>query len=67
MPLYEYLCNDCGREFEKMLRFSEAGQKPACPACQSQDTTKKISSFASPGGAASGIATGGCNPGSRFS
>jgi putative FmdB family regulatory protein len=24
MPFYEYRCNECGGEFEKMLPFSEA-------------------------------------------
>lgn len=55
MPLYEYQCNKCGKEFEKMVRFTEASLNPACPSCQSQDTKKKISSFASVGGSFSGI------------
>jgi putative FmdB family regulatory protein len=47
MPLYEYHCNDCGDDFEKMVRFSEAGLNPACPTCKGQDTKKKISAVAS--------------------
>ena len=47
MPLYEYQCNTCGEEFEKMVRFSEADSSPACPACQGMDTRKIISAFAS--------------------
>jgi putative FmdB family regulatory protein len=46
MPLYEYHCNECDEDFEKMVRFSEADQSPACPSCQSQDTHKKISRVA---------------------
>ncbi len=49
MPLFEYRCNECGNEFEKIVRFSEASQNPDCPACQGQDTKKKISTFASRG------------------
>jgi len=49
MPLYEYQCNDCGEEFEKMLPFSQANQSPECPSCQGQDTRKKISTIASRG------------------
>jgi putative FmdB family regulatory protein len=49
MPIYEYQCNDCGDEFEKMVRFSEADRNTACPACQSENTKKKISFFASLG------------------
>jgi putative FmdB family regulatory protein len=46
MPLYEYRCNECGEVFEKMVRFSEADQKPACPTCNSPDTSKKLSTVA---------------------
>jgi putative FmdB family regulatory protein len=54
MPLYEYQCSNCGDEFEKMVRFSEAEQNPTCPACGSLNTKKKLSSFASPGGSLGG-------------
>jgi putative FmdB family regulatory protein len=47
MPLYEYHCNACSEDFEKMVRFSEADLSPACPECQSGDTKKKISAVAS--------------------
>lgn len=59
MPLYEYQCHDCGNEFEKMVRFSEADQAQACPACQGKDTRKKISTVASFGSSMSnaGITT----------
>jgi len=49
MPLYEYQCNDCGEEFEKMVPFSQANHNPTCPTCQGQDTRKKISTIASRG------------------
>jgi putative FmdB family regulatory protein len=65
MPLYEYQCNDCGEEFEKMVRFSEANHSPICPSCQSQDTSKKISKIASFGGSLGGTsASTGSNCGS---
>lgn len=57
MPLYEYHCNQCGDEFEKMVRFSEADRSPTCPTCQSQDTHKKLSTVASFGQGVSGIAS----------
>ncbi len=49
MPLYEYHCNTCGENFEKMVRFSEQEQPPECPQCHSRDTRKQISLFASSG------------------
>jgi len=62
MPIYEYECNQCGEPFDKMVRFSEANQIPACPKCESKDTHKKISavfSFGTSGlGAASSSPTG---------
>ncbi len=43
MPLYEYECRACGRQFEYLTR---AGDSPACPACQSADLQKRLSVFA---------------------
>ncbi len=65
MPLYEYQCNECGKEFEKMVRFSEADHSPECPSCHGQDTRKKISSFASLGSSFGGASiSSGSNCGS---
>jgi putative FmdB family regulatory protein len=47
MPLYEYHCDDCGEDFDKMVRFSEADRKQPCPKCESEDTHKKITAAAS--------------------
>jgi putative FmdB family regulatory protein len=43
MPIYEYACQDCGREFEALVR---ADTVPACPACQSTLLKKQLSVFA---------------------
>jgi putative FmdB family regulatory protein len=70
MPLYEYRCTNCGEEFEKMVRLSEADQNPTCPACQSQDTWKKISSVAFLGKSSGGYrfaSTSNCGSGGGFS
>jgi putative FmdB family regulatory protein len=54
MPIYEYQCNQCGEPFEKMVRFNEADQIPACPKCESKDTHKKISAVFSFGASSLG-------------
>ncbi|PKO15002.1 MAG: hypothetical protein CVU39_13085 [Chloroflexi bacterium HGW-Chloroflexi-10] len=70
MPLYEYICNDCGQPFEKMLRFSEADQVPVCPMCSGANTRKRISLFASSGTASNTASSAGSScsssPTSRF-
>ncbi len=70
MPLYEYRCNECGDEFEKMLRFSEADRLPACPRCASQNTQKRLSkvvSFGSTSGGSSSASSSSCGSRGGFS
>lgn len=70
MPLYEYRCNECQHEFEKMLRFSESNTLPACPQCNSAQTRKKLSAVATIGAGdsgSSGYAGGSCSPRGGFS
>lgn len=43
MPIFEYACHDCGREFEALVR---AGSTPACPQCRSTHLDKRLSVFA---------------------
>lgn len=40
MPIFEYVCNACQKEFEEIVL---GGEQPACPACGSKDTTKLMS------------------------
>ncbi len=47
MPIYEYVCADCGHPFEQLVFITSQEPKILCPACTSQNVTKKISSFAS--------------------
>jgi putative FmdB family regulatory protein len=48
MPIYEYQCNDCGAQFEKLMGFSDPKvNSPECPDCQSENTRKRLSTVAS--------------------
>jgi putative FmdB family regulatory protein len=43
MPLYEYACKSCAREFETLVRGSET---PECPSCHGKDLQRRLSVFA---------------------
>ena len=43
MPLYDFRCRSCGRLSELLVR---PGSVQACPACQSTDLDRQISTFA---------------------
>lgn len=62
MPLYEYACQDCHKEFELLIRGQE---KPVCPHCESKKLTKRlsvVSGHVADGGSSSGgeMPEGGC-------
>ncbi len=42
MPIYEFACQDCGHEFEKIQSFSDSST-PACPNCQGVHVRRRIS------------------------
>ncbi|MDX2152509.1 MAG: zinc ribbon domain-containing protein [Bryobacteraceae bacterium] len=45
MPIYEYLCEDCGTRFEKLVRSSDTAG-PACPSCGEAHLKRELSTFA---------------------
>jgi putative FmdB family regulatory protein len=65
MPIYEYQCMDCGSGFELLVGFSETKDHKTCPACESTNTTRLISVFASSGSSVSS-SSGSCSSGSRY-
>jgi putative FmdB family regulatory protein len=42
MPIYEYVCEACGHELEKIQKMSDKLLKK-CPQCKKQKLRKKIS------------------------
>jgi putative FmdB family regulatory protein len=45
MPIYEFLCPQCKREFEVKQAFSETNSTTLCPKCYSE-AQRLVSSFA---------------------
>ncbi len=54
MPIYEYVCQDCGNKFEKLIRSRLTSTEPACPTCGSGQTFKALSAFSSHTGGGTG-------------
>lgn len=46
MPLYEYLCRNCGKTFEMLRRMKDADRDLRCPDCHSDEVEQVLSSFA---------------------
>ncbi len=42
MPIYEFACQDCGHEFEKIQSFSDSST-PHCPNCQGVHVQRRLS------------------------
>jgi putative FmdB family regulatory protein len=45
MPLYEYLCEDCGQRVELRRRFDD-NSTPRCPNCQGGNLARRFSRVA---------------------
>jgi putative FmdB family regulatory protein len=70
MPIYEFICEQCGNEFEELVRSTSTTTGLLCPECHSEQVTKKMSTFAAKiaGGKATsfwgGSTSSNCNTGS---
>jgi putative FmdB family regulatory protein len=65
MPIFEYSCRDCGRQFEA---FVTQARTPACPDCEGENLSKMLSRPGMVGAASarsepSFPASGGCGAG----
>ncbi len=47
MPLYEFVCDKCEKDFELLVRSVNWEGAAACPHCGSKKLSKKLSVFAS--------------------
>jgi putative FmdB family regulatory protein len=46
MPIFEFVCESCGEEFEELVRSFNNTSQVSCPQCNSDQVKKKISVFA---------------------
>ena len=65
MPIYEYRCEKCKNEFEKLILAGE-DKDISCPDCKSGDVSKKMSVTSFMGGSSLGSCSTGA-PGAGFS
>lgn len=53
MPIYEYICSNCGQTFDHFwpsIAAAREGPLPACPACGSPEIRRIVSQVAVLGG-----------------
>ncbi len=64
MPIFEYLCEDCGTKFEKLVRKVNQDEL-LCPSCGQDHLAQQHSTFAarSNGANAQPAMSGGCPAG----
>lgn len=57
MPIYEYVCDECKAQFEKIVINRQ--QEISCPKCASKKATIQLSVFATAGANGSSNPSGG--------
>lgn len=50
MPIYEYICQDCGTKFDVLRAYKDADEPIMCQKCTSLATKRAISIFAAHSG-----------------
>ncbi len=68
MPIYEFICNDCKKTFEKFVMTYRDVREVKCPKCGSNEVQKLMSNFSCGCGTSSfGTLGAGCgNTSTRF-
>ncbi len=59
MPIFEYKCNACGEDFEKLVMKKD--EEIVCPRCGQKDVKKKFSVFGMSGVENAGSSCSGCS------
>ena len=62
MPLYEFVCSKCEKDFESLVRSANWEGSVECPHCGSKKLTKKLSVFAAQGGGSAASANAAIPP-----
>ncbi len=63
MPIYEYTCKDCKKEFARLQKIGADSSGIRCPACGSENVERKVSTFSGAGnsfGSSSGASAPSC-------
>lgn len=61
MPIYEYICDECKTQFEKIVINKQ--QEISCPKCASKKATIQLSVFATANGNGSSSSSSGFSGG----
>lgn len=63
MPIYTYLCKNCGEKFDLLMGVNSDKPKIICKNCGSKNVKKEFSSFSTPNSSEGGF-SGSCPTGS---
>jgi putative FmdB family regulatory protein len=50
MPIYEYICKDCGSHFDTLKAMKDADAPAICLDCHSVNTSRQLSVFVAKSG-----------------
>ncbi len=70
MPIYEFHCEDCGKNFESLVMIASALDSVTCKHCKSSNIKKMVSATSSQPATGTAIPAGalsGCSSRSGFS
>jgi len=62
MPIYEYQCEECGEEFEKLVRSFSSAPEVECPHCGGKKIKKAFSLFGTKSPSSDGLSASTCAP-----